>query len=158
MGTIHAYMVRRSMIDAKDTSLIVNAGTSCIDKYQTTGIMETIDFGISGYENDPRHLCTKSEVRSWCSLLCSEFPIFLLIGPTTIAWFSPCILEVEVVETKTNSTLLRWPDDWYASVEPLVEKALDKIWGLSKNKEEAEGIRDEMAERCRGGFKLIGLQ
>jgi hypothetical protein len=151
-------MVSRAMVEAGQTQLIIQAANKCISTYRATGTLDSVAFGIGGYEDDSRHLCVIPEVRSWCALLCQEFPVFAVIEPATVEWFLPCIADIRVVRAGKHSTLVEWPKDWYSSIEPFVQRAFELIWSISPSEAEACRLRDEMVVRCKGGFHRLGLQ
>lgn len=101
------YLVAKRAVDARDPSLIVSAVMECLERWSTGGEFIPVNFGIDGFDDDPRPLYDIDEVRKWAAALLGQcnFILALVDGPT-MTWLVPAIADIEVIERKPGAT--RW--------------------------------------------------
>ena len=164
-----------------NTSRIKSAVEDSLREFRSSRNLIPIYFGIDGYDDDPRGLFDISEVRSWCKQLYHEVPFLLsLLNSETIAWFFPCVADIEIIGSTTKE-----PEEWVKKLSsrlnlgeqkgltdyfsaatqirysPEVSKLVDQIWEnsgkllqlLALSQAEFDRLAKEIGTRIRKGIQ-----
>lgn len=105
---ISSYAVSRQSVLTGNMHDVDVISRMAIADIQQHGIFQPCNMTISGYDDDPRHLCEIPEIRTWCKNVYIKAPYLpCLFSENTIGWYVLCLLEIETVGGRRRSLLPR---------------------------------------------------
>jgi len=149
------HLISRQEVIEGNTGRIKIAVDDSLREFRSSRNLIPIHFGIDGYDDDPRGLFDIPEIRSWCKQLYHEVPfLFSLLDSETMAWFFPCVADIEIIDRTTKE-----PDEWVkkllSRLSPGERKGLTDYFSAATQIRYGPGTSNLVDEIWENGGKLI---